>query len=159
MKFMIGNLKRLAAVGVGVTALLGASALPAQAAATEGRETITTDRCFTDEEINLTFCVTGTERRIEVRTPSGVVVMQGESEYLSTTTHRGETTTQTSSGKYVSVFAWWLDGLNFDPNVIKIDGTSTMTFPDGTTCIFVDDSISANDIDRYNHGSVTCTTP
>lgn len=154
---MIGTARRLGAVGLGVAALLGAGVVPTHAASTDGRETIVEDRCVFEEEINLTFCIAGTDRRIEVRTPPGVVVMQGEAEYSATTTYRGETTTQEGSSRYVSVFAWYIDGLIYDANVIKLDGTSTMTFPDGMTCTFDDNFVVAGDRGGYDHGSISCT--
>lgn len=84
--------------------------------------------------------------------------MQGEAEYSATTTYRGETTTQEGSSRYVSVFAWYIDGLIYDANVIKLDGTSTMTFPDGMTCTFDDNFVVAVDKGGYDHGSISCTT-
>lgn len=154
---MSGIARRLGGVGLGVAALLGAGVVPAHAASTAGRETIVEDRCVYEAEIDLTFCIAGTDRRIEVRTPSGVVVMQGEAAYSSTTTHRGETTTSEGSSRYVSVFAWYIDGLIYDANVIKLNGTSTMTFPDGRTCTFDDNFVVAADRGGYNHGSISCT--
>ncbi|WP_247048728.1 hypothetical protein [Arthrobacter rhizosphaerae] len=156
---MIRQIRRLTAVGFGVTALLAAGAVPANASSTEGRETTAQDRCVYEEEINLTFCITSTDRRIEVHAPSGVVVMQGEAEYSSTTTHRGETTTSTGSSRYVSVYAWYVDGLIYEANVIKLDGTSTMTFPDGRTCTFDSNFLVAVEKGGYDHGSISCTGP
>jgi hypothetical protein len=49
--------------------------VPAQAASTVGRETTVEDRCVREEEINLTYCITGTDRRIEVRNSNFVVAV------------------------------------------------------------------------------------
>lgn len=57
------------------------------------------------------------------------------------------------------MFAWWLDGITFDANVIKLKGTSTMTYPDGVTCTFETDFVAAIEKGRFDHGSVTCTSP
>ena len=157
---MVGKSVRVAAAGMGAAALLaGAGASPATAASTEGRQTFTYDVCLTDEEIGLVSCLEGSEQRIEVRTPSGVVVMQGQSEFSDTTTHRGETTTSSGAHKFFSVFASYTDGLFFEANVIKLDGTSSTTFPDGTTCVFDTDFLVAVEKARYDHGTLTCTSP
>ncbi|UKA52447.1 hypothetical protein LFT45_11770 [Arthrobacter sp. FW305-BF8] len=72
----------MATAGLGAVALLAAAgASPANAASTEGRQTFTYDVCLTDEEVGLVSCLEGSERRIEVRTASGVVIMQGQSEF------------------------------------------------------------------------------
>jgi hypothetical protein len=85
--------------------------------------------------------------------------MQGDAEFTSTTVHRGETTTSAGSSRYVSVFAWYVDGLVYEANVIKLDGTSTMTFPDGMTCTFDSNFVVAADKGGYDHGSIACTNP
>ena len=155
-----GKSARVATAGLGAAALLvAARALPANAASTEGRQTFTYDNCFIDDEMGLVSCFEGSQRSIEVWTPSGVVIIQGESEFSDTTTHRGETTTSSGAHKFVSVFASYIDGLFFEANVIKLDGTSTTTFSDGTTCIFETDFLSGTEDLRYDHGTLTCTAP
>ena len=156
---MHGKSLRLAALGLGSAALLASGALPANAASTQGRQTIVYDNCITDEEAGLVSCISGSERNIEVRTPSGRVIIQSQNEYKSTTTHRGETTTDEGGFKSVNVFEWYVDGLNFEARVIKLQGSSTMTFPDGMTCDFVTDLISVKEETKFDHGSVTCTLP
>jgi hypothetical protein len=67
---------RQMAVSVGAAAvLLASAAAPADAASTQGRQTITFDRCVTDEEAGLVFCTTGTQSSIKVYTPSGRVIV------------------------------------------------------------------------------------
>ncbi|OUM45179.1 hypothetical protein B8W73_01635 [Arthrobacter agilis] len=151
---------RLAACGAGAAAVLFAStAVPANAASTQGRQFITFDRCITDEEVGLVLCTTGTEERIEVHTPSGRVIVQGRVQSSSTTTYGGETTTAGSAYKSVSVFEWYVDGLIFDAQTIKLKGTGTMGFPDGVECVFETDFIAVDDESKFDHGSVTCTFP
>jgi hypothetical protein len=151
---------RLAACGLGTAALLlVCSTMPANAASTQGRQTIVYDNCITDEEAGLVSCVTGSERNIDVRTPSGRVIIQSKNDYKSTTIHRGETTTDEGGFTSVNVFEWYVDGLNYEARVIKLDGSSTMTFPDGTTCNFETDLMSVKEETKFDHGSVTCVTP
>jgi hypothetical protein len=78
------------------------------------------DRCITDEEVGLVLCPTGTEERIEVHTPSGRVIVQGRVQSSSTTTYGGETTTAENAYRSVSVFEWYVDGLIFDAQTIKL---------------------------------------
>lgn len=157
---MHGKTLRLAASGLGAAALLLASGTaPANAASTQGRQSITYDNCITDEEAGVVSCLSGTERNITVRTPSGRVIIQSQNQYTATTTHRGETTTDHGGFKSVNVYEWYVDGLNFEARVIKLAGSSTMTFPDGMTCDFVTDSVSVREQTKFDHGSVTCTAP
>lgn len=89
---------RLAAFGAGAAAvLLASTAVPANAASSQGRQSITFDQCITDEETGLVSCTTGTQQSIEVYTPSGRVIIQGRIQSSSTTTHRGGTTTEESA--------------------------------------------------------------
>ena len=156
---MHGKSLCLAACGLGTAALLLASgAVPANAASTQGRQTIVYDNCITDEGTGLVSCVSGSERNIDVRTPSGRVIIQSKNEYKSTTTHRGETSTDEGGFTSVNVFEWYVDGLTFEASVIKLDGSSTMTFPDGMTCNFETDSLSVKEETKFDHGSVTCVT-
>lgn len=151
---------RLAALGAGAAAvLLASTAVPANAASTEGRQFITFDQCITDEEIGLVSCTTGTAQNIEVYTPSGRVIVQGRIESSSTTTYRGETTTAQSAYTSVSVFEWYVDGLIFDAQTIKLKGTGTMGYPNGMECVFETDFIAVDDESKFDHGSVTCTLP
>ena len=151
---------RLAALGACAAAvLLASTAVPANAASTEGRQFITFDQCITDEEAGLVFCTTGSQQSIEVYTPSGRVIIQGRVQSSSTTTFRGETTTAESAYKFVNVFEWYVDGLNFDAQTIKLKGTGTMGFPDGMECIFETDFIAVDDESKFDHGSVACTLP
>jgi len=154
-----GKSLRLAAYGLGTTLVLASGTVPANAASTQGRQTIIYDNCITDEEAGLVSCVSGSERNIDVRTPSGRVIIQSNNEYTSTTVHRGETTTDEGGFKSVNVFEWYVDGLNFEARVIKLDGSSTMTFPDGMTCNFETSSISVKEETKFDHGSVTCVIP
>lgn len=151
---------RLAAFGLSTAAvLLASTAVPAHAASTQGRQTITFDQCTTDEEAGLVSCTAGTQRSIEVRTPSGRVIIQGRTASVTTTTHRGEMTTDESAFQFVNVFEWYVDGLNFEPKIIKLKGANTMTFPDGMECTFETDFISVKEETKSDHGSVTCTVP
>jgi hypothetical protein len=148
------------AVGAGAAAvLLASAAVPANAASTQGRQTITFDRCIIDEEVGLVSCTTGTQSSIEVYTPSGRVIVQGRIQSSSTTTHQGQTTTEESAYTSVSVFEWYIDGLNFQAKVIKLKGASTMVFPDGMECNFETDFIAIRDESKFDHGSVSCTLP
>jgi hypothetical protein len=150
---------RLAACGLGTVALLATTAVPANAASTEGRQTITIDRCIIDEEAGLVMCTTATEKLIDVRTPSGRVIIQNQVESSTTTTYRGETTTDVGAFKTVNVYEWYVDGYNYDPRVIKLKGESTQTRPDGMECTFTVDELSVERVQKFNHGSVTCTLP
>jgi hypothetical protein len=154
------NSLRLTASGLVTAALLLASGtVQANAASTQGRQTIVYDNCVTDEEAGLVSCISGSERSIHVRTPSGRVIIQSNNQYQSTTTHRGDTTTDKGGFRSVNVFEWYVDGLNFEARVIKVAGSSTMTFPDGMTCDFETDFVSVREQTKFDHGSVTCTTP
>lgn len=151
---------RLAAVSVGTAAvLLASTAVPANAASTQGRQSVTFDQCITDEEAGLVSCTTGTHNTIEVYTPSGRVIIQGRTQSSSTTIHQGQTSTDESAYKYVSIFEWYVDGQNFDAKVIKLKGASTMVFPDGMKCNFETDFIAIDDESKFDHGSVNCTLP
>jgi hypothetical protein len=151
---------RYAAVSIGAAAvLLASTAVPANAASTQGREFITFDRCVTDKDAGLVFCTTGTEDRIEVHTPSGRVIVQSRIQSSSTTTFPGGTTTEESAYKSVGVFEWYVDGLIFDAQTIKLKGASTRVFPDGTQCVFETDFLAVDDESKFDHGSVNCTLP
>lgn len=143
--------------------LVAAGAVPADAASTEGRKTTTFDQCVTDAQTGVTFCRSGTERRIEVHTPAGVVVLQGSGDFSDTTIYPGGSYTSQGTHRYVSVFASSVetpDGLiYFDPNVVKIDSESTSVYSDGMTCTFDMDYVAANNGGGYDHGSVSCTLP
>jgi hypothetical protein len=157
---MLVKSMRLAACGLGSAALLlAAAAVPANAASTQGRQTITYDNCITDEEAGVVSCMSGSERNIDVRTPSGRVIIQSQNQYRSETIHRGETTTDEGGFKSVNVYEWYVDGLTFEAKTIKLAGSSTMVFPDGMTCNFETDFLSVRDEIRFDHGSVTCTAP
>jgi hypothetical protein len=139
--------------------LLASAAAPADAASTQGRQTITFDRCVTDEEAGLVSCTTGTQSSTEVYTPSGRVIVQGRIQSSSSTTHQGRTTTEESAYTSLSVFEWYVDGLDFQAKVIKLEGASTMVFPDGMECAFDTDFIAIRDETKFDHGSVSCTLP
>lgn len=144
--------------GVGTVLLLASGAVPAYAASSDGTRFTEFSSCLTDEVTGWTFCQAGTERHIEVRTPSGVAVFQGSGQVESTQTSRdGETIAVDNEHKFVSVFAYYESPWSYDPNVIKTDATSVYTFPDGATCTIVQDSISVLDMARYNRDTVTCT--
>ncbi|MET4590147.1 hypothetical protein [Arthrobacter sp. 754] len=151
---------RLAACGLGTAAvLLATTAVPADAASTEGRQTITIDQCVIDEEAGLVMCTTATEKLIDVRTPSGRVIIQNQVESSTTTTHRGETTTDEGVFKSVNVYEWYVDGYNYGPLVIKLKGVSTTTRKDGMECTFETDFLSVRRETKFDHGSVTCAVP
>ncbi len=146
-----------------VVLLLAAGAVPANAASTEGSKTTTFDQCVTDAQTGVTFCRSGTERRIEVRTPAGVVVLQGSGDFSETTIYPGGSYTSEGNHRYVSVFASSLetpDGpIYFDPNVVKVDAESTSAYSDGMTCTFDTHYVVANNGGGFNHGSGSCTLP
>jgi hypothetical protein len=160
---MLGKSLRLAACGAIAAGALTAVAVPANAASTEGRTTTVFDQCVTEELSGVTFCRAGTERRIEVHTPSGVVVLQGTGDYSDTTSYPGGSYASEGTHRYVSVFASSAqtpDGvIYFDPNVIKIDSESTLTYSDGMTCVFDMDYAEANNGGGYNHSTGYCTMP
>lgn len=144
--------------GAGLVLLLASGAVPANAASTEGTQFTEFSSCITDEVSGWTFCQTGTERHIEVHTPSGVAVFQGNGEVsASQTSPDDETITADNAYKFVSVFSYYESPWSFDANVIKTDATSVYTFPEGATCTFVPDSISVLDKGRYNRDTVTCS--
>jgi hypothetical protein len=144
--------------GVGVVLILASGAVPAHAASSEGTQFTEVSSCITDEVSGWTFCQAGTERHIEVRTPSGVAVFQGSGQVVSTqTSPDGEPLTVDNDHKFVSVFAYYESPWFYEPNVIKTNATSVYAFPDGATCTFVSDSISVLDKGRYNRDTVTCT--
>jgi len=144
--------------GVGLVLVFAAGAAPAGAASSGGTQFTETSSCITDEVSGWTFCQTGSERHIEVRTPSGVAVFQGSGQVSATqTSPDGETITVDNTHKFVSVFSYYESPWSFDPNVIKTGATSVYSFPDGATCTVVADSISVLEKSRYNRDSVTCS--
>jgi hypothetical protein len=146
-----------------LAAALTTAAVPANAASTEGSKVTVFDQCVTDEQTGVTSCRSGTERRIEVHTPAGVVVLQGAGDFSDTMTYPGGSYTSDGTHRFVSVFASSVetpDGLIFfDPNVVKIDSESTSTYSDGMTCVFDMDYVAANESGGYNHSSAYCTLP
>lgn len=86
-------------------------------------------------------------------------VLLGRIQSSSTTTHQGEVFTEESAYKSVSVFEWYVDGLIFDAQTIKLKGASTMVFPDGVECVFETDFLAVDDESKFDHGSVNCTLP
>jgi hypothetical protein len=144
--------------GVGLVLVFAAGAAPAGAASSDGTQFTETSTCVTDEVSGWTFCQTGSERHIEVRTPSGVAVFQGSGQVSATqVSPDGETTTVDNTHTFVSVFSYYESPWSFDPNVIKTDATSVYTFPGGATCTIVSDSISVLEDSRYNRDTVTCS--
>lgn len=144
--------------GVGLGLLLACGAAPASAAGSEGTQFTEYSSCVTDELSGWTFCQTGTERHIEVHTPSGVAVFQGSGEVSATQiSPDGETITVDNTHKFVSVFGYYESPWSFDANVIKTGATSVYTFPDGASCTVVSDSISVLEKSRYNRDTVTCS--
>lgn len=160
---MLGRIMRLGIYGVGVTALLTAGATPASAASTEGSTTTTFDQCVTQEEFQTTYCMSGTERRVEVHTAAGVVVIQGEGDFSSTTSYPGGETSSEGTRRYVTVWGSSIEGpdgvIYFDRKVVRSDGVTTLTTPDGMNCTFDMNYVIANETGGYDHRSVTCTAP
>lgn len=152
---------RRAALSIGAASLLmPAAAIPASAAATDGVQTIESSWCIPVEEWDLTICSTATDRTLEVHTPTGRALARSTGTSTTTTTY-GDGTVETSVGSHRvhSVFSFWLDPLIYDATMVSIDGTSTRTLPDGTTCTFVDDSIAVHDRLVRGGTTVTCTSP
>ena len=146
---MAHSLLRSAALGLSATALaVGAGALPAQAAATEGHQVTEFSRCVSEDGAGFTFCIEGVNRGIEVHQPNGrsVVVSSGTAT-MTTTFANGEVETVEATYRGVSNFSYWLDGLIYDPQMIQGSGTSTQTLPDGTVCT-VESSFLGIGIDR-----------
>jgi hypothetical protein len=148
-------------LGIGAASLLvPGAALPANAAATQGVETTESSWCVAIEEFGITICSTATERSLEVHTPTGRALFRSTGTSTMTTTH-GDGTVEMSAGSHrvQSVFSFWLDPLIYDATMVSIDGTSTQTLPDGTSCTFVDDSIAVRDRLVRGGTTVTCTPP
>lgn len=153
---------RLAAYAIGATLLLTAAAVPANASSTEGMTKTTYDQCTTDAQTGVTFCRTGNQRRIEVHTPSGVVILQGSGEFSESTTFPGGTSESVGTNRYVSVFGSSVetpDGpFYIDPKVIRIDSESTSTYSGGLTCDFDMNWVIANGDGGYDHSTVVCSS-
>lgn len=152
---------RLAANAIGSALLLtAAAAVPANAASTDGMTKTTYDQCTADVQTGVTFCRAGNQRRIEVHTPSGVVILQGSGEL--STTYPGGTIESEGTNRYVSVFGSSVetpDGpFYIDPKVIRIDSESTSTYSDGLTCDFDMNWVIANGDGGYDHSTVVCTS-
>jgi hypothetical protein len=158
---MFGKSLRRVVLSIGSASLLvPAAAIPASAAATDGVETIESSWCIPVEELGLTICSTGTERHLELHTPTGRALVRSSGASTMTTTY-GDGTVETSAGSHrvLSVFSYWLDPLIYDATMVSIEGTNTRTLPDGTTCTFVDDSIAVHDRLVRGGTTVTCTSP
>lgn len=78
---------------------------------------------------------------------------------MTTTYDDGTEETSVGSHRVQSVFSFWLDPLIYDATMVSIDGSSTRTLPDGTSCTFVDDSIAVRDRLVRGGTTVTCTPP
>jgi hypothetical protein len=158
---MFGKSLRRVVLGIGAASLLvPAAALPANAAATQGVETIDSSWCLPIEELGITICATATERNLEVHTPNGRALFRSTGTSTMTTTYDdGTVETSTGSHRVQSVFSFWLDPLIHDATLVSIDGTSTRTLPDGTSCTFVDDSIAVRDRLVRGGTTVTCIAP
>ncbi|WP_353712214.1 hypothetical protein [Arthrobacter sp. K5] len=158
---MFGKIMRPVVLGIGGASLLApVAALPANAAATQGVETIESSWCIPIEEFGITVCSTATERYLEVHTPTGRALFRSTGTSTMTTTYDdGTEETSVGSHRVQSVFSFWLDPLIYDATMVSIDGTSTRTLPDGTSCTFVDDSIAVRDRLVRGGTTVTCTPP
>ncbi|MFC7849489.1 hypothetical protein ACFUTU_13545 [Arthrobacter sp. NPDC057388] len=158
---MFGKSLRRTVLSIGAASMLvPAAALPANAAATEGVETVESSWCVPVDEWGLTICSSSKERTLEVHTPTGRALFRSTGTSTMTTTY-DDGTVETSAGSHrvQSVFSFWLDPLIFDTTMVSIDGTTTRTLPDGTTCTFDDDLLAVHDRLVRGGTTVTCTQP
>ncbi|RJT96929.1 hypothetical protein D6T65_14510 [Arthrobacter frigidicola] len=146
-------------LGFGALALLSTGAVPANAASSQGMQSTEYSMCFTDEISGDTFCQAGTERNNVVRTPSGVLVSQGEGDVSVIQTISGETTSIDNTHRYVSVFRNYVDPFFNDPQVIRIEASDTSTLPDGSTCTITADNLSVKRELKYQRDEDTCHAP
>ncbi|GHG52276.1 hypothetical protein GCM10012320_22470 [Sinomonas cellulolyticus] len=133
---MIRPLLRSAALTASAATLaLAVSAVPSQAAVTDGHQVTDFSRCMPDDGLGFTFCVEGTDSRIEVHQPNGrAVFVSSGSATMTYTFANGDVQVRTSTYRGVSNFSYWLDGLFYDPQMILSDGATTMTLGDGSVC-------------------------
>jgi hypothetical protein len=153
------NLLRLSACLAAAAALLGAAA-PAQAASSEGTTATATSGC-TELAPEVTTCLTLTERRNVIVTPSGVAILQGYREYSDSTTYPGGSQSSDGTRRYVSVFGSSIqtpDGtIYYDQKVARVDGKDVLSYSDGLTCVLDTNFVEANATGGYNHGTASCT--
>lgn len=108
----------------------------------------------------MTICSTAAERMPEVHTPTRRALYGSTGTSTMTTTYAdGTVETSVVSHRVQSLFSFWLDPLIYDATMVSIDGTSTRTLPEGTSCTFVDDLIAVHDRLVRGGTTVTCTPP